>query len=553
MSQRAGRDILVEVLRTEGVTHVFGNPGTTELPFVDALAEQSDIRYVLALQEASAVAMADGYAQATGRPAFVNLHTDCGLGNAIGNLTSAVANQAPLVVTAGQQDERHLAADPLLAGDLVGLAAPVSKWAHEVRNVDELGTYARRAFHDAQAPRRGPVFLGLRMSTLEDTTELEVPPPSRIEYRTVGSAVDELASQLCKTTVGKLAIVIGDEVTASGATAAVGELAEALGAPVFTTALHGTALFPPTHPMWAGMLPYSAASIREVLKPYETLFLIGSRVLAVALFTEGAPIGAGTRLLQLAPDPTMIGRTYPVDLGVTGDPRATIEALLPLVREAADTAAAHAACEARAAARSQSITAREEAALDAYPTDPMRPIAAAHALVRALPKDSIVVDEGITTGVYVREFHHWTAPGRYYFCKGGGLGWGMPAAVGVSLATGGDVPVLSVVGDGSAMYSPQAMWTAAHEGLPVLFAVTNNQQYLLLKKNLAHMKHLAPTTERFLGMDLDHPAIDFVALGQAMGLPSLRVERAADVAAAVRDAVDRGGPALLELPIAAEA
>ena len=138
-----GREVLLEVLRTEGVHHIFGNPGSTELPLIDALAAVDDIAYVLALQEATAVGMADGYAQVTGRPAFLNLHTSAGLGNAIGNLTNAVANRTPLVVTAGQQDRRHIVSDPLLAGDLVGLARPVSKWSHEIRTNDELGTILR--------------------------------------------------------------------------------------------------------------------------------------------------------------------------------------------------------------------------------------------------------------------------------------------------------------------------------------------------------------------------------------------------------------------------
>nr|MBA3655432.1 thiamine pyrophosphate-binding protein [Actinomycetota bacterium] len=173
-----GRDVVLEVLRSEGVTHIFGNPGTTELPLIDALADndRGDLHYVLALQEATAVAMADGYAQATGRPAFLNLHTSAGLGNAIGNLTNAQANRAPLVVTAGQQDRRHLVADPLLSGDLVGLARAVSKWTHEVRHADELGTVLRRAFHDAVAAPGGPVFVSIPMDVMdEDAADGAVP------------------------------------------------------------------------------------------------------------------------------------------------------------------------------------------------------------------------------------------------------------------------------------------------------------------------------------------------------------------------------------------
>src|SRR5918995_3932199 len=161
------REVLLDVLRTEGVTHLFGNPGSTELPLIDALAEADDLRYVLALQEATVVGMADGYAQATGRPAFLNLHTSAGLGNAIGNLTNARSNRTPLVVTAGQQDYRHIVTDPLLSGPLVELAGGTVKWGHEVRTADELGTILRRAFQDAAQPPAGPVFASLPMDQLD--------------------------------------------------------------------------------------------------------------------------------------------------------------------------------------------------------------------------------------------------------------------------------------------------------------------------------------------------------------------------------------------------
>src|SRR3954471_23021342 len=189
-----GREALLEVLRTEGVRHVFGNPGTTELPLVDALAAVDDIQYVLALQEATAVGMADGYAQATGRPAFLNLHTSAGLGNAIGNLTNARANGTPLVVTAGNADRRHLFVDPLLSGDLVGLARGVSKWGHEVRHSGELGTVLRRAFNDAANPPAGPVFVAIPQDVLDEEGEAPVPAKSAVARMGVAGKVDELAA-----------------------------------------------------------------------------------------------------------------------------------------------------------------------------------------------------------------------------------------------------------------------------------------------------------------------------------------------------------------------
>src|SRR4051795_13583719 len=196
MPERAGRDALFDVLISEGVQHIFGNPGTTELPLMDALVDHPELDYVLALQEATVIAMADGYAQATRRPAFVNVHTMAGLGNAVGNLTNAVANRTPLVVTAGNADRRHLIAEPLLSGDLVGLAQGVSKWGHEVRHPGELGTVLRRAFNDAATAPAGPVFVGLPQDLVDQEYDGTVPPKSVVERRTVGAGLDRLAELL---------------------------------------------------------------------------------------------------------------------------------------------------------------------------------------------------------------------------------------------------------------------------------------------------------------------------------------------------------------------
>ena len=544
-----GRDVLVEVLRTEGVRHVFGNPGSTELPLMDALAEADDLHYVLGLQEATDEGMADGYAQATGRPAFLNLHTSAGLGNAIGNLTNARANRAPLVVTAGQQDYRHIATDPLLSGPLVELAGGTVKWGHEVRTAAELGTIMRRAFHDAAAAPSGPVFASLPMNLLDEEAG-PTPPPSTIAGASVGGALEELADLLTAPAVGQTALVAGDAVAASGAVGALVALAEALGAPVFGSPLHGRGVFPPLHPLWRGMLNPAAAAIHAALEPFDRVFLIGEQAFTVYPYTPGPAVPTTVELLHLSPDATQLGRVWPVRLGVTGHPAATLAALLPLVRARADAPAALAALAAAARARADDVAGLEATALERYGAAPMDPMAAAHALVRALPSDSLVVDEAITTGVYVRGFHHWTEPGRYFFCTGGGLGWGMPAACGVSLAHE-KAPVLCVVGDGSAMYSPQALWTAAAEGLPVVFAVVNNRQYKILKGYLRGRGGPAAQRDRFLGMDLDHPAVDYLALAQSMAVGATRVDHAADVGDAVRAALASGGPHLLELSIRA--
>ena len=535
-----GREVLLEVLRSEGVRHVFGNPGSTELPLIDALAGVDDIHYVLALQEATAVGMADGYALATGRPAFLNLHTSAGLGNAIGNLTNARANGTPLVVTAGQQDERHLAADPLLSGPLTELAAPTAKWAHEVRSLGELGTMLRRAFADAAKPPRGPTFLSLRMDLLERSgpvAEVAAPPRSTIRLDATADGLAELAELLVD---GRVAIVAGDEVADAGAQAELAAVAEAVGARVHGVPLHARAVFDPRHPQWAGMLAPSAASIRQALSAYDRVLLVGGQAFLVYPYSPGPPVPEGVELLHLAPDAGQLARAHPLRLGLAGGIKASLAALaalLPPPPPAGDDL------------RRRDIDQLEATALDRYGPTPAHPMAAAHALVRALPPGTPVVDEAITTGVYVRGFHHRAVEDGYFFCKGGGLGWGMPAACGVSLARDRS-PVLCAVGDGSAMYSPQALWTAAREQLPVVFAVVDNGQYKILKDYLRGMGGVSATSGRFVAMDLE-PAVDFVALAQSMRVEAVRVDAVGDIGELVRAAFETGRPHLLHIPITA--
>jgi benzoylformate decarboxylase len=215
ITPRRGAAVLLEVLQSEGVQYIFGNPGTTELPLMDALTATPDIEYIWALQEASAVAMADGYAQAARRPGFLNLHTAGGLGHGMGNLLNASVSQTPLVVTAGQQDSRHTITDPLLFGDLVQIARPAVKWAQEVAHADQLPVLVRRAFHDANAAPAGPVFLSLPMDVMEELSTVGIAAPSVIDRRMVAGSLEALAARLAAVTPGRLLIIAGDEVYSS--------------------------------------------------------------------------------------------------------------------------------------------------------------------------------------------------------------------------------------------------------------------------------------------------------------------------------------------------
>ena len=540
--------MLIDVLLDEGVRHCFGNPGTTELPFVDELAVHPELAYVLALQENTAVAMADGYAQASGRPSFVNLHTAAGLGGGIGNLTNALANRTPMVVTAGQQDRRHLLAEPILSGDLVGLARAATKWQHEVRHLGELGPVLRRAFLDAAHPPAGPVFVSIPMDVLDETGDVEVPPRSRILSAPVAGGLDELAALLAEAAPDRLAIVVGDGVAAGGALAEAVALAEALGARVFGAPLHSNLDFPTSHPLWSGMLGMAANAISATLSAFDRVFVVGAKAFLVYPWSPGPPLPPSVELLHLDADAAQLGRDLPTRFGTAGDVRASLAALVPLVAGNVDAGRVEGALS-RARQQFEGTPARFDAmAVDRAGELPMHPMAATHALLAALPPGGALVDEAITTGFHVRMLFRSETPGSYYFCRGGGLGWGIPAALGVKLARP-EVPVLCIVGDGSAMYSIQALWTAAHEDIPVVVAVVNNRQYAILKTNLAGSRGRSAATGTFVAMDLDEPPIDYVGLARAMGLDATLVEKASDVTEATRSALDSGRPTLLELPI----
>jgi benzoylformate decarboxylase len=551
--KRRGASVLLDVLRSEGVEYIFGNPGTTELPLIDALLETPEISYVLALQEASAVAMADGYAQAARRPGFLNLHTAGGLGHGMGNLLNACISQTPLVVTAGQQDSRHTITDPLLLGDLVQIARPAVKWAQEVVHADQLPVLLRRAFHDASAAPTGPVFLSLPMDVMEEMSAVGIGERSVIDRRPVAGSLDVLAAHLAGIAPGRLAIIAGDEVHWSDAAEEVMALARTLGAPVYGSSWPSRIPFPTAHPLWAGNLSTKAVEIAARLAKYDAIFALGGKSLITILYTEGSAVPPGCKVFQMSADVRDLGRTYETPLSVVGDIKASLQAMAPLLEMA--TAPKAAAYESlRREARQVQQRRLEKMALiaDAQMWAPVTtPLVAAREVVLAIGPEIPIVDEAIATSVHVRGFLNSTSPRQYSFMRGGALGWGMPAAVGCSLGLGRQ-PVVCLAGDGAALYSPQALWTAAHQNLPVTFIVMNNREYNVLKNFMkGQSDYVSARNNRFIAMDLERPAIDFLALARSMGVRASRIEKATDIASAVEAAIASGTPNLIEIVISA--
>lgn len=551
---RRGAEVLLDILASEGVQYIFGNPGTTELPLMDALLRTPDIHYVLALQEASAVAMADGYAQAAGRPGFLNLHTAGGLGHGMGNLINAHVSQTPLVVTAGQQDLRHTVSDPLLFDNLVRIAVPAVKWAQEVTRPEQLPILVRRAFHDANAAPSGPVFLSLPMDVMDAMTDTPSGRPSFIDRQTVAGSLPTLAQYLADIPAGRLAIIAGDEIHSANAAADVVAMAEMLGAPVYGSSWPSRIPFPTSHPQWRGNLPTTAQKIAEVLSDYDAIFALGGKSLITILYSEGQAVPQGCEVYQLSADIGDLGRTFPTRLSMEGHIGASLRALLPWLEQACAPVRDTFEREGLKLARQRSEHRAAIAALaEKQSTEAViSPLVAAREAMRAIGPHTPIVDEAIATSKHVREFLNSDSPKQYSFLRGGALGWGMPAAIGCSLGIGRE-PVACLVGDGAAMYSPQSLWTAAHEKLPVTFIVMNNREYNVLK-NFMRSQHdyVSAQTGKFIAMQLDEPAIDYVKMAESLGVPARRVDQASDIAPAIAAGLTSGGPNLIEVMIRPE-
>ncbi|WP_273960800.1 thiamine pyrophosphate-binding protein [Enterobacter kobei] len=554
LNMRTGADILLELLESEGVEYIFGNPGTTELPLIDALLRHENIHYILALQESSVVAIADGYAKASGKTGFINLHTASGLGHGMGNLINSRIMKTPLVVTVGQQDTRHYVRDPLLYDDIISIGSPVMKWAQEVTHAEQLPVLVRRAFHAASYPPAGPVLLSLPMNVMEELSDVGIQTASKVNYHTVAGSLDELAEELSQVAAGRIMIVAGDEVHSSGSTPEIVQLAENLGAHVYGSSWPLNLPFPTQHALWRGNMPTTASEIAGIVNAYDAVFIIGGRSLITILYSEGDAIPGSCAVYQLSADMNELGRTYATRLSVMGDIKLSLQALLPMLEQrlVAGKLIHQQLLKTARSEREKEWQQQEERLSAERLRSAISPMVAAYEVIKAVPPGTTIVDEAIATARHVRRFISDQQHQRYFFMRGGGLGWGMPAAVGHSLGLGRE-PVVCLLGDGASMYSPQALWTAAHENLPVTFIVMNNREYNILKNFMKSQADYSSTQlGRFIGMDLVNPHIDFQSLANAMGVHCCRITDAADIAAAVTKGVQSGETNLIEIAISAD-
>ncbi len=550
----SGKRAFLELLKQEGVEVLFGNPGTTELPLMDALAVDNDVRYVLGLQEAVVMAMADGYAQASGKLAVVNLHVTPGLGNAMGMLYDAQKAASPILVTAGQHDQDFNQTEPILYADLPPIARPLVKWSSEVHRLQDLPLLVHRAAKTALAPPTGPVFLSLPGDILKNEADLDLMAPTRVAPNVRGdrAAIEAAAKILAQAR--RPVIMAGDAVSQSRAHAELVALAGLIGAPVYAELIANSASFPSSHPLFRGAMARSQAAMRKIFDQHDVLFSVGADLFALSLPSDVSPIPPDLRMIHLDIDPWELGKNYPAEVAILGDPKGTLPELTAAIRETMSSGALGAARDRFKTASDATLAELEKLRARARALageTPVQPLALINAIGEILPKDAVVIDETVSSSTGLRQLVKSDDPQSFFGLRGGGIGWGLPASIGVKIALP-DRPVIALVGDGSAMYTCQALWTAARYKIGVVFVIFNNTSYRILKQRLFAQRGYAAQMDTYVGMELNDPAIDFVGLARALGLPAERANTVHDATDLIARGLADGKPVLIDVGLARE-
>jgi benzoylformate decarboxylase len=495
------------------------------------------------------MAMADGYAQASGKLTVLNLHVAPGLGNAMGMLYDAQMAGSPIMVTAGQQDTEYLVEEPVLSADLATLAKPFVKFSAQVERLNDLPKLVHRAAKTALAPPTGPVFLALPGDILKNDADIDLLEPTRIGARIRGDAeaVDAAAELLVKAE--RPVIMAGDAVAQSRAQAELAALAELVAAPVYMEFVPSTASFPSSHPLYRGQITRSQQGVRDVLDRHDLLFSVGGDMFTWSLPSKVKPMPPGMPLIHLDTDPWQIGKSYPAQAAIFGDPKVTLPDITAAVRRRM-SAAQKSAAAARLTSAVEAIKAEREAlrakARALAGKTPVQPLALLEAIGAMLPKDAVVIEEVLSSNPGARSLINSEDPQSFFALRGGGIGWGLPAAIGAKLALP-DRPVVALIGDGSAMYTVQALWTAAHYRLPVIWVIFNNTSYRILKQRLVALRGLAEQADKFVGMELNDPAIDFVGLANSLGIEAQRAKTVKDATDLIAKGLKDGTSLLIDV------
>jgi len=564
-NERTGAELFVETLTEYGVSHVFGNPGTTELPVVHAVSDHDDLDYVLGLHEDIAVGMASGFASTRRYHAHheaepigesdvmplgvANLHLTAGLAHGLGNVYAAAVAGAPVVITAGNHslDFRH--EEPILSGDLVSMIDQFTKWSDEVRDVEALPTMLRRAVRTALTPPTGPVFLALPVDQMLATTDAEpeplgpIPDAGRGDPGQIARGADLIAE------ADDIAMVVGDGVARSGrdAVADAVKLAEASGARVHGEILACEIDFPTNHDQWISYVPPDE-NLARTLMSADLVMMIGTSTHTTLTRHEGRLVPEDTKLLHISDDPWEIGKNQPAHGAVIGDPGRVMSELADVVSDELDESTRQSRLES-VAQQKEFVSAKiSQMGEDEAPGDPRASKAELVDAMEDVAGDAYIVDEGVTSKYAMLTRWDFEAD-QYISNKGGGLGYGLPASVGATIAEQQqDDPrdVIGFIGDGSYLYYPHSIYTAARRNLDLTVVIPDNRNYRILKDNTLDLMGGDEDDYNWDGMDFD-PPVDLVKNAESHGARAEQVETPDDIGSTLEEALAREGPDVLDV------
>ena len=545
MPTMTGKRALMEMLRAEGIKYIFGNPGTSEGPILDALEACPDLEYVLATQEGVAMGMADAYARSTGRPSFVSLHIETGLANGISLLHNAKEGGTPMVVTSANKDVRKLAEGRTQLDEMTRL---FTKWSAEVTHPEQMPSVIRRAFTEAKTPPTGPVYVGLSANALDDAGEVEIVPSRPGYFRTApdSQAIADASAMLADA--NSPVMIVGDRLAQSGGTAEAARVAELLGARVYSSA-YSEMNFPTSHPQFVGRAAPVSPSARAVFADADVALAVGTNVFSGFFHFPGRALGPDTRLIHIDQ-----ASKEPTDIGIIADPRIALSHLADALESDLGGARREAAMGRAASVAESTAAQRAEAEArirDRWDTTPMSAERMMSEVARALPAGTLIADDSVTTRDAIHAAMTFDTPGSVFGERGGALGWGMGGTLGLKLANP-DSPVVGIIGDGSSMMTVQALWTAATYDIPVVYVICNNRAYRVLKLNMNVYKRdilREPDADsQYIAMDFPIP-MNIAGVAEAMGVSGRKIDDPADVSPALTAALESGKPAVLDVSI----
>jgi benzoylformate decarboxylase len=530
---------MFEQFLADGLTHMFGNPGTVEQGFLDEIDGLQGFQYTLTLQETVAAGLADGYARATRRPTLLQLHSGVGLGNGIGMLYQAKRGHAPLVCLVGESGVQYEAMDAQMAADLVRMAEPVTKYATRVSHPASLLRTLRRAIKIAATPPQGPVLVALPMDVLDAIVDTPVVPTMVPDTRTAPAPVVVSRAAALLSGARRPIMLLGDGVAASGAASETTKVAELLGAQVWLVDSSEPNM-PANHPLVRGQTGHMfGESSRSAVADADAVLVVGTYLFPEVFPDLVTPFRPGARVVHVDLDSYEIAKNHPVDIGIVADPKLTMSALAAEL-DRIDSP------ETKADARSRLEHCAAQVPAPPFPDSVLAAFLAE--IARTVPADVMVFDEGLTASPLISHHLPPRLPGHSFLTRGGSLGVGIPGAIGMKIAHPEKV-VLGFTGDGGAMYTYQALWTAARYDIGAKFVVCNNHRYELLNDNLVQYRRERGIAPRHLpsSFDIGYPEIDFVGLAAALGVPGLRVQKGAEVVDAVRIMFATNGPFLIDV------